>query len=161
MSQEDALRPGEQRLAIAPDDDAALRFIGHIETPFPERADCPRQGSEEGPECTLVLKPDYAPALLGLDGFDRIEVLYWLHRARRDLLTQNPGQDGVFRGTFSLRSPLRPNPIGTSVVRLIRAEGCRVTVRGLDCLDQTPLLDIKPCRCDYAPLAKSKNIKVK
>ena len=74
------------------------------------------------------------------------EVLYWLHQSRRDLLLQSPANDGVVHGTFSLRSPVRPNPIGTSIVSLIGIEGSVVLVQGLDCLDGTPLLDLKPDR---------------
>jgi tRNA (adenine37-N6)-methyltransferase len=80
-------------------------------------------------------------------------VLYWLHLSRRDLLLQSPRNDGSTRGTFALRSPARPNPIGTSIVTLVRVEGSALLVRGLDCLDGTPLLDIKPDRCVFTPLA--------
>jgi tRNA (Thr-GGU) A37 N-methylase len=64
---------------------------------------------------------------------------------------QNPR--GTLRGTFSLRSPVRPNPIGTSIVRFVGVEGSSVLVRGLDCLDDTPLIDLKPDRCEFSPLA--------
>ena len=87
-------------------------------------------------------------SLAGIEGKAWLELLYWLDRSRRDLLTQRPrGSDGP-RGTFSLRSPQRPNPIGSSMVRLLRREGAVLMVRGLDCLDGTPLLDLKPARCD-------------
>lgn len=153
----DQLRPGETLAEFPPATDAGLRFIGRIETPFRVRADCPRQGDpENGPECTVTLDPVYAPALDGIEQFEFIELLYWLHEARRDLLTQSPKADGRTRGTFSLRSPLRPNPIGTSIVRLIERDGARLTVRGLDCLSGTPLLDVKPYRCDFAVQARAK-----
>jgi tRNA (adenine37-N6)-methyltransferase len=80
-------------------------------------------------------------------------VLYWLHRSRRDLVLQSPRDDGATRGTFALRSPVRPNPIGTSLVELLRIEGFTLFVRGLDCLDGTPLIDLKPDRCLFTPLA--------
>ena len=70
-------------------------------------------------------------------------VLYFMDQARRDLLVQAP-RHGERRGTFALRSPVRPNPIAMSVVRLVRIEGTTLTVVGLDCLDGTPLIDIKP-----------------
>ena len=153
----DALRPGETVLDALPATGAGLVFIGRIRTPFTQRGQCPRQGDPEaGPECRLELDPDFAPALDGTDAYARIEVLYWLHAARRDLLTQSPKGRGALRGTFSLRSPVRPNPIGTSVVRLLRREGAVLVVRGLDCLDGTPLLDIKPFRCDFAVQAAAK-----
>ena len=88
-----------------------------------------------------------------MEAFDRIEVLYWLHLSRRDLVWQSPRNDGDTRGTFSLRSPVRPNPIATSIVTLDRLEGSTLFVRGLDCLNGTPLLDLKPDRSLFTPLA--------
>ncbi|MFC0160729.1 TrmO family methyltransferase domain-containing protein [Mameliella alba] len=85
-----------------------------------------------------------------------IEVLYWLGLARRDLLTQSPKRDGQVFGTFALRSPVRPNPIGTSMVKLLRIEGADLIVRGLDCVDGTPLIDLKPDRCLFTPKAPPK-----
>ena len=82
------------------------------------------------------------PALKGVDFYGNLEVIYWLHRSRRDLVLQSPKDNRSTRGTFSLRSPVRPNPIGTSIVKLVKVEGNTVFVRGLDCLDETPLLDI-------------------
>jgi len=98
-----------------------------------------------------------ATALRGLEEYETIEVLYWLDRSRRDLVTQSPRGDGRTTGTFSLRSPVRPNPIGTSLVKLVRIDGETVVVRGLDCLDGTPLLDIKPDRCAFSPKAPPKS----
>ena len=80
-------------------------------------------------------------------------MLYWLHQSRRDFVLQSPKNNGNTRGTFSLRSPVRPNPIGTSIVKLVGVEGNVVLVRGLDCLDETPLIDFKPDRCEFTPLA--------
>ncbi|MCC1494843.1 tRNA (N6-threonylcarbamoyladenosine(37)-N6)-methyltransferase TrmO [Cognatishimia sp. F0-27] len=153
----DAPRPGETLLEKPLPAAAELVFIGHIETPFTTRALCPRQGDpENGPDCTVHLLPELASALREIERFDHIELLYWLHHARRDLLTQSPKSPGATRGTFSLRSPVRPNPIGTAIVRLRGRTETTLSVRGLDCLNGTPLLDIKPSRCDYAPLAKPK-----
>lgn len=73
-----------------------------------------------------------------------------MHEARRDLLTQSP-RGGATLGTFALRSPVRPNPIALSRVRLEGVEGGTLLVRGLDCLDGTPLVDIKPFRCPHSP----------
>jgi tRNA-Thr(GGU) m(6)t(6)A37 methyltransferase TsaA len=153
----DSLRAGETTLQDNAPISAGLRFIGVIHTPFAQRGDCPRQGDREGgPECRVELDPRYGPALDGVDRFDTLELLYWLHQARRDLLTQSPRGRDDLRGTFSLRSPVRPNPIGTSIVRLLRREGNVLIVRGLDCLDGTPLLDIKPDRCSYTVQAAPK-----
>ena len=95
----------------------------------------------------------WVAALDGIADFDTLEVLYWLHLSRRDLVRQSPRHDGSARGTFSLRTPVRPNPIGTQLVRLVRVEGPDVFVRGLDCLDGTPLIDLKPDRCAFTPPA--------
>lgn len=142
------LRKGEEATDAPEARDAALIIIGRIETPWTARADCPKRGDpEDGPDCRLVLDPRWAPALKGVVPGDSIQVLYWMDRARRDLLTQSPRNDGQTMGTFALRSPNRPNPIVSSMVRLIAMDGPRLTVRGLDCVSGTPLLDIKPDAC--------------
>ncbi len=150
----DEIRTGEVAAeAPPPATDAGLVFIGRIRTPWTERMLCPRQGRQDGPVCRIEL---FAPWHEGLDGLERyghVEVLYWLDRSRRDLLRQSPKNDGTTRGTFSLRSPVRPNPIGTSVAALVGIEGATVLVRGLDCLDGTPLIDLKPDRCAFTPVA--------
>ena len=153
MPDDTDLRPGERRVDLDPPGDAVLRFIGVIRTPFGTRDACPRQGRWDGPECRLELAADWAAALDGIEDYESVEVLYWLHQSRRDLVVQNPRSDGHLIGTFALRSPVRPNPIGTSLVRLVRRDGAALIVRGLDCLDGTPLLDIKPNRCDFTPQA--------
>ena len=83
-------------------------------------------------------------------------VLYWMDKARRDLVVQAPRHYAEARGTFALRSPVRPNPIAASVVRLLHIDGNVLSVVGLDCLDNTPLLDIKPyfASTDAVPDAK-------
>lgn len=150
------LRTNEQAVDLAPASDAALRFIGTILTPWQSREDCPRQGRLDGPECRLVLNPLWRGALRGLEDYEMIEVLYWLDKGRRDLILQSPKSDGQTFGTFALRSPVRPNPIGTSIVKLERIDGGDLYVRGLDCLDGTPLIDLKPDRCAFAPKAPAK-----
>ncbi len=150
------LRPGEKASTLPAVPDAGLVFIGRIHTPWTDRDACPRQGRPDGPECRVELFPPYDQALKGLEDYESIELLYWLNRSARDLLVQNPHSDGVLYGTFALRSPVRPNPIGTSLVRLVRVETPVLVVRGLDCLDGTPLIDIKPDRCAYTPKAPAK-----
>ena len=152
----DAVREGERVVGAVPAPDVGLVFIGTVRTPFVTRADCPRQGRPDGPPCALVLHEPWVPAAAGLEAYDALEVLYWLDRSRRDLLTQRPRAGGPLHGTLSLRSPNRPNPIGTSIVRLERVEGGTLHVRGLDCIDGTPLVDVKPDRCPYVPLAPPK-----
>jgi tRNA-Thr(GGU) m(6)t(6)A37 methyltransferase TsaA len=94
----------------------------------------------------------WVAALTGIETFPSLDVLYWLHLSRRDLILQNPNHGDSARGTFSLRSPIRPNPIGLSTVQLVRREGHRLIVRGLECVSGTPLIDIKPDRCHFTPV---------
>jgi tRNA-Thr(GGU) m(6)t(6)A37 methyltransferase TsaA len=147
------IRPGEVAVDAPPPADAGLVFIGRIHTPWTDRLECPRQGRLDGPVCRIEVFEPWVAALDGITEFEHLEVLYWLHLSRRDLVRQGPRNDGVTRGTFSLRTPVRPNPIGTQLVRLIGVEGGSVFVRGLDCLDGTPLIDLKPDRCAFTPLA--------
>jgi len=153
MTQHDATRPGEIEAPLPGRTDARVVFIGTIRTPFRTRDDCPRQGKAEGPLCRIELDDPWKPALKGIERFGRIEVLYWMHQARRDLILQSPKANGETFGTFALRSPVRPNPIATSMVELVAVEDGVLVVRGLDCVDGTPLVDLKPDRCAYTPLA--------
>ena len=104
----------------------------------------------DGPACKIEVFEPWAAALSGLEALDHVDVLYWLDRARRDLVLQNPASGGKAYGTFAIRSPLRPNPIGRALARLAGIEGCWLTVHGLDCCDGTPLIDLKPERCPFA-----------
>lgn len=123
---------------------ADLVFIGHIETPYKTLQECPRNVDPNGPECRLVVQSKYEDGLLGLDEGREILVLYWLEHSDRGLLRQSPAHVGELTGTFELRSSHRPNPIGATAVRIESISGGTIVVRGLDCLDGTPLLDIKP-----------------
>ena len=113
------LRDNEVAVATDAPRDAALHFIGRIRTPFTRRDLCPRQGRLDGPDCRLVLDAPWAAGLAGLERYEFADVLYWLHESRRDLVLQSPRSDGAVRGVFSLRSPVRPNPIGLSKVARI------------------------------------------
>jgi tRNA-Thr(GGU) m(6)t(6)A37 methyltransferase TsaA len=156
MVRESEIREGELAVEMPPARDAGLVFIGRIRTPWSSREDTPRQGSFDGPVCRLEIFEPWVPALKGVDFYEHLEVIYWLHQSPRNLVLQSPKNNKSTRGTFSLRSPVRPNPIGTSIVRLVGIEGNTVLVRGLDCLDQTPLIDLKPDRCEFSPLAAQK-----
>ena len=153
MVREGEIRRGEVAVDSLAASDAELVFIGRIHTPWTSRLTTPRQGRLDGPICRIELFEPWVPALAGIEAFERVEVLYWLHLSRRDLLRQSPADDGVTRGTFALRSPVRPNPIGTSLAKLVGIEGAVVLVQGLDCIDGTPLLDLKPDRCLFTPIA--------
>ncbi|MDR3532311.1 MAG: SAM-dependent methyltransferase [Rhodopila sp.] len=146
MTSNETIRPGEAATALPDRTDAGVYFIGHIRTPWPTRELCPRRGDPEGPECRIEIDPRWVEALEGLASNPRIQVLYWMHEARRDLVVQITRRSGQRIGTFALRSPVRPNPTASSVVELVAVEGTTVTVRGLDCLDGTPLIDLKPAR---------------
>lgn len=153
MVRESEVRAGEIVVEAPPPNDAGLVFIGRIHTPWTSRLMTPRQGRVDGPVCRIEIFEPWVPALRGIEQYERLEVLYWLHLSRRDLVLQSPKNDGTVRGTFSLRTPVRPNPIGTSMVKLVAVEGANVMVQGLDCLDGTPLVDLKPDRCQFTPLA--------
>ncbi|KUL92759.1 virR [Bosea sp. WAO] len=153
MVRENEIRDAEVAVAAPAATDAGLVFIGRIRTPWTSRLTCPRQGRHDGPLCRIELFAPWGQALDGIERFERLEVLYWLHRSRRDLVRQSPANNGEVHGTFALRSPVRPNPIGTSIVTLTGRENATLLVRGLDCLDDTPLLDIKPDRTLFTPIA--------
>ena len=153
MVRENELREGEVSIELPPTQDAGLVFIGRIRTPWTSRLETPRQGRSDGPVCRLEIFQPFVPAIKGVDFYTNLEVLYWLDQSRRDIVLQSPKNNEKTRGTFSLRSPVRPNPIGTSIVKLVGIEGNTILVRGLDCLDNTPLIDIKPDRCEFTSLA--------
>ena len=139
-----ALREGEIAVALPEKFDASLYFIGHIRTPWKHRQDCPKNPRESDVVCTIVLDPRWVGGLQGLDSVSHVVVLYWMDRARRDLIVQAPRHYSEHRGTFALRSPVRPNPIAVSVARLLEIRDNELSVVGLDCIDGTPLLDLKP-----------------
>jgi tRNA-Thr(GGU) m(6)t(6)A37 methyltransferase TsaA len=153
MVRRNEIRAGERAIDLPSATDAALYFIGRIHTPWNDRLECPRQGREDGPTCRIEVFEPWVAALAGISEYQRVEVLYWLHASRRDLVLQSPRNDGIARGAFSLRTPVRANPIATQVVKLLKVEGADLFVRGLDCLDGTPLLDLKPERSEFTPLA--------
>jgi len=141
------IRSGEVSVPLPAQTDVSLYFIGRIRTPWTDRKDCPknaREARESGAVCTIEVDPRWEQALPGVETCSHLIVLYWMDQARRDLVVQTPAHYGAGRGTFSLRSPARPNPIALSIVKLLKVEGGRLEVVGLDCLDGTPLLDIKP-----------------
>ena len=149
------IREGEVAVELPERFDASLYFIGRIRTPWTDRENCPKNARESDAICTIEVDPRWAPALRGVETCTHLVVLYWMDRSRRDLVIQVPRHYGVGRGTFALRSPARPNPIAMSVARLIGVDGSRLSVSGLDCLDGTPLLDIKPYFASTDSVAKA------
>lgn len=144
------IRPGEETIQPPQAADAALYFIGVIRTPWDQLRACPRRGDMiEGPVCRVEIAPAWRKALMGLEGRTHLQILYWMHEARRDLVVQRPNHTGRSAGTFSLRSPNRPNPIASSLVALVEVLPDALLVRGLDCLDGTPLVDVKPENCPF------------
>jgi tRNA-Thr(GGU) m(6)t(6)A37 methyltransferase TsaA len=118
--------------------------IGEIITPYKTLAECPRNIDPDGPPCELILRDDLRDGLLGLTAGQHILILYWLEHADRSSTRQNSRRTGELAGVFALRTPNRPNPIGAAVLLIEKIDNGVITVRGLDCLNGTPLLDIKP-----------------
>jgi tRNA-Thr(GGU) m(6)t(6)A37 methyltransferase TsaA len=133
---------------------ATLRCIGAIGTPYHTLRECPRNIDPEGPLCELRIDERYTDGLDGLSAGQEIMVLYWFENVDRELLVQQRRHSGPPLGVFALRSPARPNPIGAAVVRIENIAGGRIEVRGLDCLDGTPLLDIKPAMRGEKPVKR-------
>ena len=149
------LRAGEVTVEAPAAMDAGLSFIGRIGTPWATSRECPRQGDrDEGPVCRIEVDEPWRAALKGLADHSHAQILYWMHLARRDLVLQSPRSNGETTGTFAIRSPNRPNPVSSSLVAILEVGADHVLVRGLDCVDGTPLLDIKPERCPEAPRPK-------
>ncbi len=123
---------------------ATLKPIGSIETPFNSLEECPRNISPDGPSCRLVLDHAFIAGLMGLHAGQRILILYWCGHAERSVLQQNSRRTGELAGVFALRTPNRPNPIGAAVLPVKAIEPGCIIVDGMDCLNGTPLLDIKP-----------------
>ncbi|TCS43292.1 tRNA (N6-threonylcarbamoyladenosine(37)-N6)-methyltransferase TrmO [Reinekea marinisedimentorum] len=123
----------------------AIEPIGIIETPFQSIEDMPIQpkGAAQVTGC-IVVHPQYATGLKDLEGFSHLYLIYRFHAAKRTELEVVPFMDTQTRGVFATRSPARPNHIGLSVVELARVEGNRVYLNGIDVLNGTPVLDIKP-----------------
>ena len=145
MSDTKPPRPGEVAIPLSGTYAAGLYFVGRIRTPWLTPADCPKNSAERRDVvATIELDPAFAPGLKDIERFSHLIALYWLDRSRRDLLVQAPRHLPAPRGVFALRSPVRPNPIGLSVVELVAVDGVSLKVRNLDCCDGTPLLDIKP-----------------
>jgi formylmethanofuran dehydrogenase subunit E len=132
-----------------------LKPIGIIHSPYKNRKECPPQGREE--ICWIEVSKQYTKGLKDIEGFSHLILCYWLHWSKNwSLLVKTPW-DPEPHGVFATRSPNRPNALGFSVVELIEREGNKLKVKGLDALEGTPLIDIKP----YLPEIDAKaNVRV-
>ena len=129
--------PGEMRLTLTP--------IGQVRSPYQDAAAVPKGlGARHDAEGVLEIREDLAAGLADIEGFSHLYVIWFFHRVDRVELTAHPPSDRRPHGVFATRSPQRPNPIGLTVVELLRREGAKLHVRGIDMLDGTPILDIKP-----------------
>jgi tRNA-Thr(GGU) m(6)t(6)A37 methyltransferase TsaA len=126
--------------------DFTVRPIGRVASSLTSTADAPRQGDEGAPDAYLILDSDVQAGLDGIATGDEIIVLCWLHEADRSVLTVHPRGDRSRpeQGVFNTRSASRPNPIGLHRVRVLAVDGGRVQVSGLEAIDGTPIVDLKP-----------------
>lgn len=145
-------RDGEVALSFDPaamPGDAHLVFIGRVASPWKERGECPKNmaaARETGHPARALVDEPYRRGLAGLNEASHVVLLTWLGDARRDLILQKPRHRPEPTGTFALRSPVRPNPIGLHVVKLLNIDAGAgiLDLEAIDVLDGTPLLDIKP-----------------
>jgi tRNA-Thr(GGU) m(6)t(6)A37 methyltransferase TsaA len=124
----------------------ALRPIGFARTPYRETGEVPKGlGAHHEAEGTIEILPEFAAGLQDIDGFSHLYLLWIFHRAPGEIsLVGRTPADQREHGVFATRSPRRPNPLGLTVVELLGREGTRLRVRGVDMLDGTPLVDVKP-----------------
>ena len=124
----------------------SIETIGHVQSSLTDLDAAPRQADEGAPEAWLVLNPSVEDALRGIRAGDEVIALTWLDRARRDVLVVHPRSDEARpqEGVFNTRSPHRPNPIGLHQARVTAVEPLRLRVSGLEAIDGTPIIDIKP-----------------
>ncbi len=121
-----------------------LKPIGVIHSPYKKKVDAPRQGRYSEELSKITIFNEYEDAMDGMGRHKYYFIFYWLDKAERDLLKGIPPGKTEERGVFSIRSPIRPNPIGMCLVELVEWKGNEITVKWLDALDGSPLVDIKP-----------------
>ena len=126
--------------------------IGYVKSPYAETSQIPKGlGAEHTAEGWLEILPAFEAGLQDIEGFSHLFVIWIFDRAEGYELTGTPPSDDRPHGVFATRSPRRPNPIGLTVVELLAREGPRLRVRGVDMLDGTPILDLKPYMSSIAP----------
>jgi tRNA (adenine37-N6)-methyltransferase len=129
--------------------DAHLVFIGRIASPWKSRETCPKNmadARERNAPAEVIVDPAYRAGLAGLERVSHVAILSWLGQAPRNLIVQKPRHAPQAKGVFALRSPARPNPVGLHVARLtaLDVDAGRLVLDGIDTLDGTPVIDIKP-----------------
>ncbi|NYT16461.1 MAG: tRNA (N6-threonylcarbamoyladenosine(37)-N6)-methyltransferase TrmO [Methanomicrobiales archaeon] len=137
------------------EDPIILRPVGVIRSPFRAQGEAPRQGRGGTTTSTIEIFPEYGPALGTLAGITHIWVLYWMNRADRNLLLARRSDWKEARPVFCIRSPTRPNPIALSIGTIISVDLLTVTVTGLEALDGSPVIDIKPYVRDLDCISES------
>ena len=136
-------------------EEITLKPVGIVKSSYITPGDAPRQGRLSDHVSEIHIFPEYKDALYSIENCRQLVVLCWFDRAERNLLRATPPGHGEERGVFSIRSPARPNPIALELVDLVKISGTILTVRGLDAIDNTPVLDIKP----FIDLDKVQNTK--
>ena len=138
-------------------DKMKMKPIGVIHTPYKSTKEAPYQGCKSDAMCEIEIFDEYARGLKDVEGFSHLIILYWMHKSTNySLLIKTPWDDKL-HGLFTTRSQNRPNPIGLSVVRLIKRDGNILKIKGMDAIEGTPVIDIKP----YIPeFDEEKNIKI-
>ncbi len=130
----------------------AARPIGYVSSPYQNTSDVPKGlGTQHEAVGVLRILPEYEAGLTDIDGFSHLFVLWEFSRSEGFELVGRPPCDDRAHGVFATRSPYRPNPIGLTVVELLRRDGADLHVRGVDMLDGTPILDIKPYLTSVSP----------
>ena len=138
-------------------DEVSFKPIGVIHSPFKKPEGTPIQpASSKGAKGKVIVFPEFQEGLKDIEGFSHIILLYYFHLVRQVKLLVKPYMDETPRGVFATRAPARPNPIGISVVRLLKVEGNILYVENLDIVDGTPLLDIKPYVSDFDGVSDSR-----
>ena len=129
-----------------------MQPIGYIRSPYRDTKEIPKGlGAQHEAEGALEIQPEFEPGLADIDGFSHLYVIRLFDRSEGYELVARPPSDDRPHGVFATRSPRRPNPIGLTVVRLIRRDGRTLHIRGVDMLDRTPILDIKPYLSNVPP----------
>ena len=129
-----------------------MRAIGYVRGPYQNTRDVPRGlGAKHDAEGVLEILEEFEPGLMDIEGFSHLLVIWGFDRSEGCELTATPPSDNRPHGVFATRSPRRPNPIGLTTVMLLRREGAKLHVRGIDMLEGTPILDIKPYLSSIEP----------